>query len=280
MTWAEQWAETLLQSARAMGTRLGGFIPNLAGMLLILLVGYFVSRILARVGAALLARLGFDRAAASIGFTRLMSRAGIDVEASKMVGRLVFWFSMLTFLVSAAEALGLANVSDTIDSFVAYLPNVFAAVFIAVGGVLLANWLKEQIAQASASIGLDYANALATVVYVGIVVLAASMAIGQLKIEMTLINRVIQIVLIAAGAGLALTLGLGTRDIARHLVAGTYARDMFAPGMEISVGDHVGTLEEVGTVAARIRRPGGDVAFIPNGMLMEGVVTGREPGVP
>lgn len=49
----------------------------------------------------------------------------------------MFWYFMLTFVVSAADSLGLGNISRTVESFVAYLPSVVGAVAIAVTGLLL-----------------------------------------------------------------------------------------------------------------------------------------------
>ena len=68
---------------------------------------------------------------------------------------------------------------------------------------------------------------------------------------------------------LALAFGLGTRDTARNLVAGAYARKNFQPGMEVVLSDKPGTIEEVGAVSTRIRTADGKVVLAPNGQLTE-----------
>ena len=83
----------------------------------------------------------FDTASEKTGLRETMQNVGIELSASHVVGKLVFWLFMLTFLISAADALGLQNVSRTINSFVAYLPNVIGATVIVVVGLMLANFV-------------------------------------------------------------------------------------------------------------------------------------------
>jgi small-conductance mechanosensitive channel len=273
MTWAEQMAESFVQSLTQIGTAIGAFIPSFLGMLLILAVGYVVSKLVARFTSGLLLRAGFNTAARRIGLGDSLRQAQVAAEPSAIVGRLVFWLLMLVFLVSAADALGLENVSVMIGSLVGYLPNVIAAIVIAVVGLLVAGFAREWVQGAATRIGVDYAGSLGVAVYVILFILTLSLAVTQLKIDLSLINRVIEILLLAAGAGLALTLGLGTRDIARHLVAGTYARDTFTPGMSLTIGNQSGALEEVGALSTRIRSNGGEAIYVPNGRLVDEVVS-------
>ncbi len=50
----------------------------------------------------------------------------IQVPVSTLVGKIVYWFVLLVFLVSAAESLGLQRVSATLDVLALYLPKVSA----------------------------------------------------------------------------------------------------------------------------------------------------------
>jgi small-conductance mechanosensitive channel len=109
-----------------------------------------------------------------------------------------------------------------------------------------------------------------------ILVVIGSLTVSQLKIETDLIDQVIQILLFATAGALTLALGLGTRDLARHVVAGVYARDIYRPGMDMAVGDDKGVLVDVGAVSTRIRKKNGQVAYVPNAQLTETVVQGSD----
>jgi len=265
-------ASTIQQSMTELWTKVAGFVPNLVGMLVILIVGYIISKVLQWSAVAILDRVRFDKAGEKTGLNDAMQKVGIKRTASEIVGVLIFWFFMLTFLLSAAEALGLENVSQTIDSFVEYLPHVIGAAVIVVVGLLVANFARTAMQTALERLGVDYGKAASKLVYGVLIVVIGSLAISQLQIETGLINRVIEIGLLAVGAALAISLGLGTRDVARNVVAGVYARDSFKAGSKISIGDNQGTIEAVTAVNAKIRRDDGGVIYIPNAQLIDNVV--------
>ena len=271
-TWSGQITDTIQTSMTELWAKVAGFVPNLVGMLVILLVGYGVSKLLQWMATAVLKRIRFDHASEKTGLNDTMQRIGVRRTASEIVGLLVFWFFMLTFLISAAEALGLENVSQTIDTFVAYLPKVIGAAIILVVGLLLAGFVQSAIRAALDRIGIEYAGAASKMAYGLLIIVIGSLAVGQLQIETGLINRVIEIVLLAVGAALAIALGLGTRDLAKHVVAGVYARESFRTGAKLSLGDTRGTVEAVTAVNTRIRTEDGDTIFVPNAQLMDSMV--------
>jgi small-conductance mechanosensitive channel len=269
---AEQFKAMILEMGGDPWSKMMTFMPNLLGAIFILAFGFIVSKILQRAGAAVIRRLGFDHLAARVGLDRFLERGGVKSPPSALIGQLLFWLFLLTFLISAAETIGLSNVSRTIESLVLYLPNVIAAVVIFVVGITIATFVRGVIQSAAQSIGVDYSQGLARLAYGVLVVIAGTLAIGQLQIETTLLNRVIQIVLVGAVAAIAFALGTGTRDVARHLVAGVYLRDLYKRGVILHVGEHSGSLEEVGPVVTRIRAADGTLLSIPNAHLTETVV--------
>ena len=266
---------SMQQSMTELWTKVAGFVPSLVGALVILVVGYIVSKLLQRLATVVLQRVRFDKASEKTGLTGTMEKIGVKKTASEIVGIVVFWIFMLTFLISAADALGLENVSKTIDSFVAYLPNVVGALLIVVVGLLLANFVRTAVEAGLDRAGVEYAKAVSKITYGLLVVMIGSLAIGQLQIETALINRVIEIGLIAAGAALAIALGFGTRDVARNVVAGVYARESFKSGSILTIGENQGKVEAVTAVNTKIRMEDGVTLYIPNAQLMESLVRER-----
>lgn len=267
-----QWTEPLVEAMTALWTKIAAFLPNLAGMLVILIVGYFVSKLLQKIATGVLRKARFDDGSEKVGLQNTLQKVGIRSTASEIVGKIVFWLFMLTFLISATETLGLENVSKTIDSFVAYLPNVIAAAVIVVVGLVLAHFVQNVVQAGAESIGVEYARTLGRLSYIVLLVVVGTLAIGQLGIETTLLNRIVEIVLIAAATALALALGLGTRDIARNVVAGVYARDLYKNGSEIQVDGQKGSVQSVGTVSTTIKTSEDRLVHIPNSQLTEAVV--------
>lgn len=90
---------------------------------------------------------------AGTGLTKLLGRAGIRIPVSTLIGKVVYWFVLLIFLVSAAESLGLERVSATLDMLALYVPKVFGAALILLAGVLLAQVLSGLVRGAAESVG-------------------------------------------------------------------------------------------------------------------------------
>lgn len=268
---------TTLGLWKGLWAKMIAFVPNILGAAVLLVIGYFVAKLLRHFVIAILRRVGFDSASSRVGLNRILEQSGVQVTAAEVVGHVTFWLLMLTFLVSASETLRLTNVSQTIDAFVLYLPNVVGATVIVVVGMTLAAFVRDMVRSGAESLGVDYGRPLGALAHGALLVLVGSLAIGQLQIETALLNRVVQIVLIATGLGLALAMGLGTREIAGHIVAGVYLRDLYRSGARLSVDNQVGTLEEVGAIATRLTTGDGGTVYIPNGLLTTVIVSEEGP---
>ena len=267
-----EWSNTVVEAMTALWTKVAVFIPNLLGAFIIVIIGYFLSLVLARLTTTILRKVKFETASEKTGLDGTLSRVGIKSSASEIVGKLVFWLFMLTILISASETLGLENVSRTINTFVEYLPNVIAAALIVVLGLLLAHFVRTVVETAAEGLGFGYARAVSRLAYIVLIAVVGILAIDQLGIETGLLDRVVEIILIAAGAALAIALGLGTRGVAKSIVSGVYARDLYKSGSKLQVLDYEGTVDSVGSITTSIRTQDGELIHIPNDHLLRNVV--------
>lgn len=260
---------SLQQTLTDMWTETVALIPNVAGMLVILLLGYLIAVVFRWVASTVLARVQFDAICEKTGLTEIMRSLGVEMSPSQIVGKLVFYGILLMFLVSAVDVLGMERVSQSISTLLGYIPSVIGALVILTFGLMLANFVRAMVRGAADRMGLEYAGAVGQLVYGLLIIVIGSLAVAQLQIETDLINRVIEISLMAAGAGLAIALGFGTRDTARNVVAGVYARESYPSGAKLTVGDSQGTVEAVHSVNTKIKTTDGKVIYVPNGQLME-----------
>jgi hypothetical protein len=106
------------------------FVPKLLLAIVILVVGYFVAKLLCRLLAALLQRVGFDRLVERGGIKRALARTNYD--ASGLLGRVLFYTVMLLVLEFAFGIFGPNPISAMLTAVIAFLPNVFAAVLIVI----------------------------------------------------------------------------------------------------------------------------------------------------
>ena len=269
------WTQSLVTAMTALWTKVANFIPNLFGALVVVLLGFVVAKLLDALLSKLLAKLGLDRLMAGTGLTKMLGRVGIQVPISTLIGKIVYWFVLLIFLVSAAESLGLERVSATLDMLALYLPKVFGAALVLLVGVLLAQVANGLVRGAAEGIGLEYSAGLGRITQGLVIIISISVAIGQLEVKTDLLNNVIAIVLISVGLAVALALGLGSRGLASQILAGIYVRELYQVGQEIEVDGVKGQIEEIGTVKTSVLTDAGELVSLSNRVLLEQRVSSR-----
>jgi hypothetical protein len=192
------------------------FIPLLLGFLVILLVGYIIATAVSKAVVFLLRKVGFDRFAQRIGLTRLEQRMGVQMDPAGILGKIVFWFLFLIFLVPATNALGLTSVSNILNSLIAYIPNVFVAILVLFLGTLGATFVADIVRGTTASTNIGNPNIFANIARWAIIGFASLIALEQLQIAPSLINELFAAIVGAAAIAFGLAFGLGGQDAARR----------------------------------------------------------------
>ncbi|HCJ28089.1 MAG TPA: transporter [Pseudomonas sp.] len=273
----DPWSQSLLGAMNALWAPIAAFIPRLFGALLVVAIGFVVAKLLDTLLSKVLAKVGLDRLVAGTGVNKLLGRVGIRVPASALIGKIVYWFVLLVFLVSAAESLGLARVSAVLDMLALYVPKVFGAALILLAGVLLAQLVNGLVRGAAEGVGLEYAGGLGRIAQGLVIIISISVAIGQLEVKTELLNYVIAIALISVGLAVALALGLGSRELVSQILAGIYVRELYEVGQRVRLdGSQLeGTIEEIGTAKTLLLTDEGELVSIANRVLLEQRVGSR-----
>ena len=177
------------------------FIPKLIGFLVILIIGYFVAKMIARIVCAVLERAGFDRAIERGGIKQALAKS--NYYASTIVSKVVFY----TVFLLAFGVFGTNPVSDLLTSVVAYLPKVFAAILIIVVASAIAAAVKE-IVEASLG-GLSYGKGLSLAASATIVAIGLFAALNQLQIATPIVNGLFYAVLAVIVGSAVIAIGGG-----------------------------------------------------------------------
>jgi len=192
------------------------FIPRLVGFLVILIVGLIIATVISKALTMVLRKLGFDRLANRIGMARFEQRMGISLDPAGVLGKIVYWFLLLIFLVPAADALGLPAVSNILNQLIAYIPNVFVAILVLFLGTLAAMFVADIVRGATASANIGNPSIFAGIARWAIVGFAALIALEQLQIAPALINELFGAIVAAVALAFALAFGLGGRETAQR----------------------------------------------------------------
>ena len=197
-----------------------GFIPNLIGFFVILIVGYFIAKLVRTAIDKVLQATKVDQALADSDAGRYVARISPDSTPSKLIGLVVFWFIFLFAISAAIGALKIAALTAFITKVQNYLPNIIAAVLIFVIAAALAGVIGGA---AHRLMGDTPTGRIVRAVLPGLIMaVAVFMVLSQLHIATNIVTITYAALLGMLALAGALAFGLGGRDIAGQMLADAY----------------------------------------------------------
>ncbi len=259
-----EWGKVVLVFFQSIFEKIGGYLPNLIGAVVVLVIGWLGAKILKRLTVKVLRVCGIVELSKKIKFHDMLIKVGITNTLDQIIGGLVYYMVLFIFLISASEILGFKLVLDTLNKFMAYLPHVFGAFLILIIALYLAKVIKDGLASASTSLNIAYARALSSVLEILIVGFGIVMALTELGLDMTIFTANITIIISGIVLAMALSLGLGSRSIMSNVLARYYISQLFHVGDNVSLGGHKGTIIKITPVSVIIQTDDEEVLHIPN----------------
>ncbi|HEV2741946.1 MAG TPA: hypothetical protein VGV91_02210, partial [Rubrobacter sp.] len=128
------------------------------------------------------------------------------------------WLVFFIAISMAVDTLGITAISDVLAQFIAYIPQLIAAVLILVLATLLANFVAGIVRGATGS------SIAGSVAQYGIIVFAVFAALTQMEIAEELIAPTFLILLGSVALAAALAFGLGGQGVAQRLVEQGYEK--------------------------------------------------------
>lgn len=215
------WGDAVfLALSNALNTFLSA-IPQVIGALLIIIIGWIVAGILARLTTGVLRRAGADRLFAEHG-GEVYGAQSKRIKPSLVAGELVKWLIRIVFLVAAANVLGMTQVSVLLNQVLLWIPNLIVAAVILLLAPLLARFVRGAIEVGAGEMGFTNAPLLGRIAEIAIVAFAVVIAINQIGIAANLVNTLFIGLVGAVSLAFGLAFGLGGRDVAAQITQSWY----------------------------------------------------------
>ena len=221
MTGVTDWGEALFLSlSNALNAFLAA-IPLVLAALLILIIGWVISNVLARIVREILERAGADRLFAEHGGQVYGTRSSA-FQPSIVTAEIVKWIVRFIFVIAASNALGFTQVSVLLNDVLLWIPNLLVAAVVLLIAPLIARFVRGVIEVGAGQMGFSNASLLGRVAEIAIVTFAVLVAINQLGIAEDLINILFIGLVAALALAFGLSFGLGGRDVAARITQDWY----------------------------------------------------------
>lgn len=193
------------------------YVPRIIGAIILLLIGRFIAKLVVRAVHTLLKKIGFDNVVDKSGLGGFVERAGYP-DSGYLLARIVGFIILLIFVNLAVDALQVDAVTDLVNTFIEWIPNVLIAILLILITGVVANFTKDTLSPTLAD--TNGGPLLVKVLVVAIWVFGGMMAIDQLGFGQDIIDQLWK----------ALTTGLAALIVVKFGIGGIWAaRDRFWP---------------------------------------------------
>jgi small-conductance mechanosensitive channel len=199
-------------------TKIAGFLPSLFIAAILIIVGFFLATILRAVVSRLSRLLKMDRLSEKVGLTQILQKSGIKEPVSWLVGNVIYWIVLISFVIMGLDALKIPAVENLLQEFWFYVPNVIAAAVILVAGYLLGNFLGRAALIAAVNAGIAISGLIGKFVKFTVFIMATTMALELLGIGEATVLIAFAVVFGGVVLALAIAFGLGGRDAAKDYI--------------------------------------------------------------
>ena len=206
----------------AVSDLLGQTVPAMFGALVILFAGYLLAKLLEKAVEKGLRKIRLNQLLVRGGVIQAVERSGTHVNPTRVLANLVFWLVMFTVILLAANALGLDSLANVVSTLVGYIPSVIAAIVIILVGIVLGGFVGGLIGASAGAV--HGGRALARLGRGGVILLAIFMALQELGIATDIVTTAFAILFGAIALALALSFGLGNRELAGEVTREWYDR--------------------------------------------------------
>ncbi len=200
--------EAITQPASAMLNTFLSALPLIFGAALVLVIAYFVGRVVSSLVTGLLAGVGFNKVLVKLGIGSEPEEG--ERTPAEIVGYLVLVAIMLFATVEAVGLLGFEVLATLVTQFMIFAAHVLLGLIIFVIGMFLANLASKTVVAS----GARQASVLALAARVSILVLAGAMALREMGLANEIITIAFGLVLGAIAVATAIAFGIGGREMA------------------------------------------------------------------
>lgn len=269
--------QLVIQSFETVINQIMGILPNLVGALVILLVGWILSKILTGVVARILSRIGLDKLADRLNQSDFFQEVNLTIRPILIIKKFLYWTLMLIFILSAAETLGLRIVTEQVSALVNYVPKLFTALVILALGFYLADAVKKWVANACQSFGLPAWKVISAAVFYILLLAIAVTALNQAAIDTQIITFTIFILIGGAILAFSVAYGFAARPVLASMLTAFYSKYKFKEGQVLEIDGHVGTVVQLSNVSVTLDDGEREIVFPMNRLSSDKVII-HKPG--
>ncbi len=238
-------------------------LPKLLGCMVILILGYLLSKIISVLVKTAVSKVGIDKLGEKLQEVDFIRKNNIKLKISTILSKILFYFLMLIFIVAATDVLGMPALSDLFKNMLNYIPNVIVAFVLLMIGVMVGEGIRKAIETTGKSLGIPSAGVIANVIFYFILINFLMAALGQLQIDTDFIEKNILIAIAGLSLAFAIGYGLASKSIIANILSAFYVKGRFKIGDEVTIDGIRGEIFQMDRSSVTLMQPNHQKSIIP-----------------
>lgn len=255
------WKDITVQSLTAMGEKIMTEIPNIIGALLVLLIGWIITKIVVSILARVLRVAKINTLTEKFSKLKLFGANNVRLDISHAILVFVKWLLFLVFLIIAADIMKWSFVSQEIGNLLRYLPQLFSAIALFMIGMYIAKFVKSAIQGFYESFDLSGSKIISEIVFYIIAIIITITALNQAGIDTRVITNNVTVILGAFLLAISIGFGLGSKEIVGDILRTFYSRKTYVIGNVIEIKDVKGTIEAIDNISLTLKTDEGKIVL-------------------
>ena len=220
-------------------------LPKIFYALVIILVGFIISKIIEKFVGKVLTKIGVDRLGDKINEIEMVDKANINFKISSLLSKILYYFILLFFFIVATSILDMPPVSELVMNIFNFIPKLLVALIILILGTVLADALKGIILTACNSLNIPSGKLIANFVFYFLFINIFISALTQTGIKTDFLSNNISIIIGGVVLAFAIGYGLATKNTMANYLASFYSKKQCKIGDKVTFDDVTGTIVEM-----------------------------------
>ncbi len=221
------------------------YTPNIISAIALVLIGRFISKLIAGMVKRILVKIKIDRFGEKLNEIDMVEKANMEIKLSSIFGKIVYYFLFVFFLVAATDVLNMAAISELVLGLFNLIPKLIVGFIILIFGLLLSEGIRKLVETTLISLGLPSAKIIASVLFYFLLINVIVSAVAQAEINTAFLEQNISIIIAGAVLAFAIGYGLASREVVANFLSFFYSKDKVQIGDVITIDGDKGKVTDI-----------------------------------
>jgi hypothetical protein len=227
----------------------------------ILILGWLLARFISKMMQKLLKAIKIDKLGEKINEIDILEKANVKILPSNVISKLLYYILMLVVITAALEVLSLDQLSQQVTKLIEYIPKLFSATLILIGGLIVANAIKGLLNAAFQSLNIASGKLISGFVFYFIFISVLLSALPQADFQVDFLQDNLTIIIGGIVFAFAIGYGFASRNIMSNLLAALYSKNKFRIGDDIKIEGTRGTIVEMDSTSLTLETSDRRIVF-------------------